>query len=175
MADKILKSKLMLRRDNDYNYEAKKSTFVPLKGEVCLVDTSRGLRARVGDGVTTWEGLSYTDEAIYDAINEIVQRGYYYDGKFYSDSTHEDELTPSLETIYIEAAKSEIYTYNGVKYVSVNESLPTASASIAGVLKLYNEKGANTDGTMTQKAITDAINEKASVILDNAEELLIFY
>jgi hypothetical protein len=59
--------------------------------------------------------------------------------------------------------------------------LPTASETVLGVLKLYNTTGDNTDGTMTQKAITselENINEeldtKVELRLKEDEELVIF-
>ena len=46
---------IQLRRDNDYNFEAVKNTFIPANGEVVLVDTAKdGLRAKVGDGYSTY-------------------------------------------------------------------------------------------------------------------------
>lgn len=175
MASKTLLAQIKLRRDNDYVYETKKSTFIPLQGEVCFVDTAKkGLRAKVGDGKTTWENLPYTDEAINTAINSIVQRGYYDSGKFYTDSIHSEELISSNESIYIDANTSVIYTYNGEKYVSVNDTLPTASASQSGILKLYSTTGQNVDGTMTQKAISDELNKKIEASVNGEDELLIF-
>ena len=41
MATKRVEAIFKLRRDNDYNYEKVKDTFIPAKGEVCLVDTAR--------------------------------------------------------------------------------------------------------------------------------------
>jgi len=38
----------------------------------------------------------------------------------------------------------------------------TATASVAGVTKLYTTTGTSTDGTMTRKAITDQLNKCAS-------------
>ena len=160
-----------VRRDNDYNY---RNDFVPIEREICLADTSRGLRAKVGDGASTWAELAYTDEPLYVAIDNIVQRGYYYEGNFYSDSSHETPLTPSVKTIYIEASRSDIYIYSGNKYVSVNDNLPTANASVAGIMKLYNTTGQNIDGTMTQKSITDKFDTKVSAVVDATDtELLI--
>jgi hypothetical protein len=52
--------------------------------------------------------------------------------------------------------------------------LPTATATIPGVMKLYNTIGQNTDGTMTQKAITDELDDKVEIELNMDEELLIF-
>jgi hypothetical protein len=41
-------------------------------------------------------------------------------------------------------------------------------------MKLYSTTGQNTDGTMTQKAITDELDEKVEVTLNIEEELIIF-
>lgn len=69
---------LRLRRDNDYNYNKIKDTFIPANGEVCLVDTARdGLRAVCGDGKTIFGELPF--------MNDIIQKGYYKDNKFYKD------------------------------------------------------------------------------------------
>jgi len=41
--------------------------------EICLVDTAgQGLRAKVGDGITLWKNLPFTDEVIYNAIDIII-------------------------------------------------------------------------------------------------------
>jgi hypothetical protein len=61
--DKILNTILRLRRDNDYNYAKIKDTFIPLNGEICLVDTAReGLRVVCGDGHTPFSELKYLGE-----------------------------------------------------------------------------------------------------------------
>ena len=63
----MINAVLRLRRDNDYNYEKIKSSFIPANGEICLVDTSRnGLCAVCGDGITPFGQLKF--------INEIVKR-----------------------------------------------------------------------------------------------------
>ena len=41
-------------------------------------------------------------------------------------------------------------------------------------MKLYETTGENTDGTMTQKAITEEINSKISTSVEEGNELLIF-
>lgn len=174
MATKTLLTQIRLRRDNDVNYEKIKTTFIPLKGEVCLVDVvAKGLHAKVGDGVSTWEQLPYADEDIYTAINQIVQRGYYYNGAFYTDRSHTEVLIPSSETIYIEADHSLIYIYNTNEYISIIDMLPSASAEQAGIVKLYSTTGQNTDGTMTQKAITTELNKKIEASVDMPTETLV--
>lgn len=41
-------------------------------------------------------------------------------------------------------------------------------------MKLYDTVGTNTDGTMTQKAITDELDDKVEVEINQEEELLVF-
>lgn len=138
MATKTLLTQIKLRRDNDYIYEAKKTTFIPLKGEVCLVDVAgKGLKAKVGDGSTVWADLPYTDEGIYEAIDQVILNGYFLNNKFYTDSTYTVELEKNPNKIYIDKNAKVIYHYDGSNYVSINETLPTASADTAGIVKLY--------------------------------------
>ena len=43
-----------------------------------------------------------------------------------------------------------------------HETYSTGTATSSGITKLYTSTGSATDGTMTQKSITDALNEKAA-------------
>lgn len=166
---------IRLRRDNDFNYDKIRDKFIPAAGEVCLVDTaSRGLRAKVGDGKTVWANLEYADDKIYSAIDSVVVRGYYKDGDFYSDSLFNNKIPRNTNAIYINVYSNTIFTYNGEHYVEMGGKIPTASASVAGIMKLYHEMGQNTDGTMSQKAITDELNEKVEIQIDKENETIIF-
>lgn len=44
------------------------------------------------------------------------------------------------------------------------DSVPSATSSVEGKMKLYTKNGNNTDGTMTQKAITDYVIELGSKV-----------
>ena len=44
--NKLFNTIIRLRRDNDYNYAKIKDTFVPAKGEPCLVDTAKKALAK---------------------------------------------------------------------------------------------------------------------------------
>lgn len=102
------------------------------------MDTAKkGLRAKIGDGVTAWSNLPYTDEYVLGQIEQVVLTGYYLNDKFYTDSTYTIELEKATHKIYIDKNSSVLYHYNGEKYVSINETLPTASESLAGIVKLY--------------------------------------
>lgn len=158
---------LRLRRDNDYNYAKIKDTFIPANGEICLVDTAReGLRAVCGDGVSTFGQLSY--------LNDLIQKGYLKDGVFYESLNYDKQLEAYATRIYIDLNKSALYHFNGQAYEELSAHLPVASSAEAGILKLYDTTGQNVDGTMTQKAITDELNEKVEAEIIEEEEMIIF-
>lgn len=162
---------IRLRRDNDYNYEPIKDKFIPASGEVVLVDTAQdGLRAKVGDGVSTYAELQFVDEDIRNA----VQQGYYDNGVFYKDITKQTPFQAMVNKIYIDKPHSRIYYFNGVEYVPIDATLTTASSDIAGTMKLYSTMGQNTDGTMTQKSITDELTVRIKADVDEENELLVF-
>ena len=165
----MLKAILRLRRDNDYNYAKIKDTFIPANGEICLVDTAREeLRAVCGDGKSTFAQLEF--------LNDFIKKGYYKDDIFYKDKELTLELPKNSLSIYIDISTSYLYYYNGVSFVEIKTKTATALAtsSEAGIMKLYNETGQNIDGTMTQKAITDELDQKVELTLKEDEELVIF-
>ena len=101
---------IQLRRDNDYNYEKIKNTFIPASGEVVLVDTaSTGLRVKVGDGFTPYSGLVFLDED----VRNMVQFGYYDNGLFYRDATKQTISTAMVNKIYVDKGHNSIYYFNG--------------------------------------------------------------
>lgn len=158
---------LSLRRDNDYNYAKIKDKFIPENGEICLVDTAdSGLRVICGDGISTFGQLNYIDTILY--------KGYLIDNQFYQDIEKTTPIVSLLNKIYIDIPTGGIYYYDGVDFCTTAAGLPTASAQKPGIMKLYSTMGSNEDGTMTQKAITDELNEKVEVALNIDEELLIF-
>lgn len=158
---------LRLRRDNEYNYARVGKTFIPLNGEPCLIDTGRqGLRIKIGDGKTPFEELDYADNFL------II--GYLSNGGFYKDKNYQTVYTPYTNRVYLDAITNEFYYYTGAKFQKVGATITAATASTPGIMKLYSTVGDNTDGTMTQKAITDELDDKVELALDMDEELLIF-
>lgn len=165
MADKQLRTRISLRRDDVINFE---SSFIPLKGEVLFVNYDDSIRVKVGDGVTNFANLKYLDTK-----NNIVVWGYYFNGNFYTDSTYTEEIGREHEHIYIDVITNKIYVYDNTKYVSIDSMIPNATDQVAGILKLYNNRGQNIDGTMTQKVITDGIDEIRFAIDENDNECLV--
>lgn len=166
---------VQLRRDNEYNYDKIADVFIPRNGEICLVDTPKdGLRAKCGDGVSVWKDLEY--------IDDYVVKGYFYDGKFYKDNLHSKLISGATQKIYIDLRSRTIYFYEGGVFLSTRGDVyEQATEEKPGIMKLYQTIGQNTDGAMSQKAITDSqkaladeIDDKFEIALNMSEELLIF-
>lgn len=172
-------SKVTIRRNNDFNYQLAE---IPANNEICLVDVAGyGLRVKIGDGITNFEKLPYLDEPILKNIDSFIIKGYFFQNAFYLDSTHTELLDAAVGRIYIDAFSSKVYTYDGISYSILNTTPNAASADQAGIMKLYDQTGQNTDGTMTQQAITSELNEisdelddKFEMAVSKEEELLIF-
>lgn len=177
MAEKTIKTTIKLRRDTVNNY-ASHSNHVPLKGEVCIVDptatapwaTAKNIRIKIGDGTTKWSDLPWLDQE-----NSAIERGYYEDGKFYLDAGHTKQVEPETGSLYLDLHEGIIYYYDDAKNVLTANKvvIPDASAERAGIVRLYTSLGYNEDGTMTQKAITEAI-DAIQLVVDEQEPETIF-
>lgn len=175
MATRVIKTIIALRRDNDYNYEKIENTFIPLKGEVCFVDTSDGLCMKVGDGVTLFSQLDYFNNTNNNTIDTYIVKGYLNKNNFYTDIEFKNIIKPSNKKIYIDLLSNLIYSYENSNYICISSNIPTATSEISGVMKLYNSTGKNIDGTMTQKAITDELNNKVEISFNDTDsEMVIF-
>lgn len=79
MAEKLIKTRLKLKYDTFANWEKVKTTFVPLKGEVCLVEvpnvgdggvqSAPSILMKVGDGASTFEALEFTSARAADVYS----------------------------------------------------------------------------------------------------------
>lgn len=53
------------------------SDFVAGVNELCFVDTlDKGLRVKIGDGVTQWQDLPYMDDSIWEELSQKVSVSY---------------------------------------------------------------------------------------------------
>lgn len=74
-----------------------------------------------------------------------------------------------IEQIAFDTINNIIYTRQRIsskswttwKTIAYTSDISTATDSKAGIMKLYTSIGSSTDGTMTRKAITDSLNDKA--------------
>lgn len=162
---KQLNAIIQLRRDNDYNFEKIKNSFIPANGEIVLIDTaSTGLRIKIGDGITSYANLPFGDE---DARKSVII-GYYENGQFYDNINKNNVLLGDINKLYVSA--NDAYYYNGNAYINLQKS---ASSQNAGIMKLYSELGNNTDGTITQKKISEEFQARYKISADADEEMLI--
>ena len=174
MAERNLKVKVKLRRDTEAYFESVKDTLVLLKGEVVIVETaSNGLRIKVGDGSSTYSQLEFIDENLIGQINNIVVRGYYHNGRFYTDTTYKEAYVGYEYKVYIDRATNDSYSYDDSSkqyYKLIN--IPTATSTQAGIMKLYSDLGSNTDGAVDQNRVTTEINKKFEVSAGDDETLI---
>lgn len=79
MAEKLIKTRLKLKYDTFANWEKVKTTFIPLKGEVCLVEvpnvgddgvqSAPSVLMKVGDGASTYDALEYISARAADVYS----------------------------------------------------------------------------------------------------------
>jgi hypothetical protein len=97
-------------------------------------------------------------------IGESFKQAYYdyATERFYTNKNLTTEVEKRENIIYLDINTNQLYYWANDSYHIIESHLPHASETILGVLKLYDSKGNNVDGTMTQRAITEG--------LDNVEE-----
>jgi hypothetical protein len=74
-------------------------------------------------------------------------------------SSTEIEASSSIINSVVDASSVEVRTVT-IEVGVLGGLTPGASASVSGSMKLYSSLGQNTDGTITQKIITDALGLK---------------
>lgn len=67
--------------------------------------------------VVSYNGRTRT--AKLQLANKSVVSGYYYDGAFYSDSAHTDEITPSATKNYLDLTEKTLYGYSRSGYYKI--------------------------------------------------------
>lgn len=110
---------------------------------------------------------------------DIFEKGYYFNGNFYKDQEHFEIINPQKNRIYISIDSSKLYIYDGKQYKEIGNGnggtidIPLASETVSGTVKIFNSIGSNEDGTMTQKAITEELNNKIEMDVREEEEMLV--
>ena len=61
-------------------------------------------------------------------VDDVVE-GYYYNSKFYKDSTHGSEITGEKDKIYVDLDSNKTYRYSGSTYVEISQSLALGETS----------------------------------------------
>lgn len=167
MTKEIKNVRIKFRRDNEAAYS---SSLALLKGEICLVDTNEGLKFKVGDGTSTYGQLPFVGED--NLLKNSVIQGYFNQGSFYTTSSFTTKIEGQTNKVYIDISTGKIYFYNN-SFVQCEGHLPGATATRPGVLKLYNTYGSNTDGVVTQKFFTEALDGVVLAIDENDPTCLV--
>lgn len=159
-----ISTKVLLRNDSTANWTQYGGALVLAQGEIAIENCADGTnKIKIGDGTHTWSQLPY--------LYAGAEVGYLHNGQFYKSSTYTELLIGYTNRLYVDLNSHKLYYYNGSAYV---DTVPAASDSVPGVMKLYSTTGQNTDGTMTQKGITDELGTKVGAEYRAADELLIF-
>ena len=142
MSEKILNSRIQLKHDTEENW-GKAENFIPKMGEAIIYDADEAhdcVRIKIGNGVTLVNNLPFAVD-----YNETITN------------------------IKIEGTVLSYTKGNGAtnSYDIQDTTYAQATAELLGLVKLYGTTGQNTDGTMTQKAITDELNKKVSLNISN--------
>lgn len=140
--------------------------------------------SKAGKGIAAIDGVYSIDFSTVDQRsipinkvdweNAIIVKGYYYQDEFYVNATHTEKYVPYEYKLYVDIPSSIIYIYNGTDFIPSVRNSPNATSELAGIMKLYQETGQNIDGTISQKIITDSINERFKVTDDAANEMITF-
>ena len=130
----------------------------------------------------TSEGI----KAAIDAKKGSVE-GYYYDNKFYVESTHETEITGQTEQIYVDLATNNTYRYGGsdIGFVELSAALEFDSTPTAGSSNPVTSDGIKTaldakqdtltfDSTPTANSTNPVASEGIKTALDTKQNTLTF-
>ena len=127
------------------------ATYIPVSQK----GTNNGVATLGSDGrVPSSQLPSYVDDVI---------EGYYFDGKFYREEAHTNEITPEEGKIYIDigtVTPNQQYRWSGTQYVSISSSL--ALGETAGTAYEGNKGKQNADNIAAIIAGTQAVGKATS-------------
>lgn len=130
------------------------------------------------DGSITIDFESFADGVIPQSKIKfsnggIISRGYLHEGKFYTSTDYKESIVGYDYKLYIDIPSTFVYEYNPTteKFEQINKA-PLATSVIPGVMKLYGAPGDQTDGTMTQKSISEEIGKKFTITKGDDESII---
>ena len=135
---------------------------VPAKGEpIYETDTNR---MKIGDGVKSYAQLDYFGNV---DDSDLVIEGYYdpSDQSFYDEPAEDldrQKLPEWTNKLYRDLATNIVYYFKAIGRFTV----------LVNSVKLYGTHGQNTDGAMTQKAVTDSISRIAFKVEESDTECI---
>ena len=119
-------------------------------------------------------GRIYKSGIMYSGTSTPIIWGYLYEGKFYEDAEHTKELDKTKNVLYSDIDTDKVYLYNDVEFLPISSNdVDPASPTVAGIAKLYNSQGQNTDGSIHQKFVTESFDDLDFEIDPNDPECLV--
>ena len=97
------------------------------------------------------------------SMDEIIE-GYYYNGNFYLDSAHQQEITGEESKIYVDLETNKTYRWGGTTYVEISASL--ALGETAGTAYEGNKGKANADAIAVLQEDMNGLNDDLSSKVD---------
>ena len=101
-------------------------------------------------------------------VDDVIE-GYYYGGKFYTDSEHTQLITPETGKIYVDLDTNKTYRWSGSTYVEISQ------ATIHKFVKEYTiPKGSNQNLTVshglgTKDVIVSVYDENGKLVLTDVD------
>lgn len=114
-------------------------------------------------GVATLDSVGKVPASQLPSYVDDVIEGYYYNGAFYEDSSHTQQITPATGKIYVDLSTEKAYRWSGSVYVEISQgtvvttatgtiSTSATSASVSYTGTLINAYAKDSSGNMV---ITD--------------------
>ena len=114
----------------------------------------------VAGGVATLDNEGKVPSSQLPAYVDDVIEGYYYNSKFYRDSSHTEEITPSAGIIYLDLPNNKTYRWSGSQYTLIASDLALGETSSTAY---QGDRGKIAyDHSQTAHARADATKTEAS-------------
>ena len=97
-------------------------------------------------------------------VDDVIE-GYYYNGKFYTDSAHTEEITPETGKIYVDLDTNKTYRWSGTTYVEIIQSTIHKFVKEFTVPKGGNQNVTVSHGLGTKDIIVSVYDENNKLVL----------
>ena len=96
-----------------------------IKGDIADLETNKIDKTQKGavNGVAELNEAGKVPSSQLPSYMDDVIEGYYYNNKFYEESTHTTEITAEKGKIYVDLSTEKTYRYSGSLYIEVSPSL----------------------------------------------------
>lgn len=119
------------------------------------------------EGIYTYSGITTNGyRGSTKCYGTLVVHNTRYNGESGAQQTWLKQIAYDTNYSVYYRDRVNIMDWTDWKTVALTSDIPsvvTATDSKAGIMKLYTSTGSSTDGTMTRKAITDNLNNKANI------------